>query len=116
MRFFLLGGRVFVAVAQLSILYVDAILLFGFSFFGSPTPISHAGLMVMLLGDATGFGLSWWRPRIGALTVISVSVVSLLLVTLGATKGGIASIWLSVAIYWGTKLLLALILMHTPLI
>jgi hypothetical protein len=76
------------------------------------SPISHAGLVFMLIGDAASFGTSWWRPRLGGLLLMAVSIVSLITVMLGGTREGFASLWLTGVIFWGTKVLLAFIMLH----
>lgn len=106
--------RAFVAVLQVLFLWADLVLLLGFTFFNNlrTSPISHAGLVLMLLGDVVSFGLSWWKPRTGGLLLMGVSAVSLILVLLGATKDGIASLWLTGMIFWGAKSLLALMMLR----
>jgi hypothetical protein len=116
MRILDVAKKVFVALLEIIFLWADTILLVGFTFFNNlrTSPISHVGLVLMLLGDAISFVLSWWRPRLGGILLLCVSAISLILVMLGATKEGVVSLWLTAAIFWGAKGLLCLILLRQP--
>ena len=103
---------VFLILVQLAFLSLDAVLLLGFTFFnGSHTTLlAHVGLLLMLLGDLSSIAVSWWKPRIGGICLVSVTLVSLILVLSGSTKGAIGSLWLTGAVFWGGKGILALYL------
>ena len=86
--------KTFAAIRQVAFLWADLVLLLGFAFFNNlrTSPIGHAGLVLMLLGDAVSFGIFWWKPRAGGLLLIASRWPPLTLVLLGATKDGIASL------------------------
>ena len=70
--------KTFAAIRQVAFLGADLVLLLGFAFFNNlrTSPIGHAGLVLMLLGDAVSFGIFWWKPRAGGLLLMGVSVAS----------------------------------------
>lgn len=106
-------GRIFAAIIaamfELGLVILNGILFFGFSFMNNvETPlVGRIGLGLMCILDPVAFILSWIRPKVACVLLISTSVMTLLMSLLASDLHNLQSLWLSGGLFWVAKFLLA---------
>jgi hypothetical protein len=97
------------AVFELGLVVLDGILFFGFTFMNNvETPsVGRMALLLMCIFDPVTFVLSWIRPKLASLLLISTSVATLLMSLLASDLHNLQSLWLSGGLFWAAKFLLA---------